>query len=88
MKKSNLLALIAVSIFAITFTNGNAQACEKGKKADHFKKLDTDKNGSLSKSEWETKFMSIDTDKNGSLSNDEMKAHHKAEKKSCKNKKS
>ncbi len=43
-------------------------------------KIDTDKDGKISKQEWQThhdeKFAELDADKDGAISHDEFKSHH------------
>lgn len=54
----------------------------------HFMKADTDKDGSISKAEWQARgeamFKEIDTNADGKLSHDEMRAHHETMKKEWK----
>ncbi len=59
--------------------------CTKRCKRLDFKRLDTDKNGKISKDEWMAKFNAIDFDESGSVTKEEMKKYKKARKKKNKN---
>ncbi len=78
MKK--YLAIAAIAVCA----SGPAMA-DHDKNADHwFDKIDTDKNGVITKSEHtafsENKFNKIDTNKDGTISREELRAHKEAKK--------
>lgn len=76
---------ITTIIGALLFTA--AMFAESGhddkKTGDHFTSLDINKDGSISKSEWLTKFKIIDTDNDGKISKTEMKKHHHQKMKMC-----
>ena len=83
-KRSLIAAMLLIP--AIGFAADNP-AAPKGERGSHFKKADTDGNGTLSRAEAEKgmpglakKFDQIDTNKDGQLSRDELKAFKKAHK--------
>ena len=84
LKRTLIAALFLVP--ALGFAADNTTA-PKGERGSHFKKADTDGNGTLSRAEVEKsmprlaeKFDQIDTNKDGQLSRDEMKAWKKTHK--------
>ena len=83
-KRSLFAAMLLIP--AIGFAADNP-AAPKGERGSHFKKADTDGNGTLSRAEAEKgmpglakNFDQIDTNKDGQLSRDELKAFKKAHK--------
>ena len=83
-KRSLIAAMLLIP--AIGFAADNP-AAPKGERGSHFKKADTDGNGTLSRAEAEKgmpglakNFDQIDTNKDGQLSRDELKAFKKAHK--------
>lgn len=84
IKRTLIAALFLVP--AIAFAADNTSA-PKGERGSHFKKADTDGNGTLSRAEVEKslprlakQFDQIDTNKDGQLSRDELKAAKKTQK--------
>lgn len=95
MKILATLALIFVSACATHYKNDKHAKHSSGSHSEHkhhkmWEKMDTDKDGFISKKEFEDKkmkkFETMDGNKDGKLSHDEVKAHHHgkmAKKKGC-----
>lgn len=89
MKKNILIAILAVGLFSFSANAQNdATAMHKMNAKEKFKKLDTDKDGRLSKAEVEkagkpkfvAKFSAIDANKDGYLTVQELKTYRKQHK--------
>ena len=86
MKKVTIFAMfLGVLAFAVHADHGKGHHGKghKGMGPMHGKmmeKMDTDKDGKISKQEWqahhETMFTQLDADKDGFVTKEEMKAHH------------
>jgi len=76
--------LLIVTAFSLSAKHHKGDHPGKGMKgpmhAKMLEKIDTDKDGKISKQEWQThhdqKFTELDADKDGAISHDEFKAHH------------
>ena len=97
------LLLLVISVFALTLVGcahgkkGCGKSCKMMKKGHHghhgekmFEKLDTDKDGFISRTEYDAKhkdmFSMMDTNKDKKISKEEAMAHHKGmmkKKKGC-----
>lgn len=93
MKKTHLIygAVIALMIGGIVPAMADGHGGDKGKhKGSMFEKLDTDKDGLVTKAEFlahaEERFAKMDADGNGSFTKEEAKAHHDAKKEKRKEK--
>jgi len=83
-KKLMIILLFAVPVLSLSAKHHKGEHPGKGKKgamhAKMFEKIDTDKDGKISKQEWQAhhdeKFAELDADKDGAISQDEFKAHH------------
>lgn len=86
MKLVSLIALSTLAFASVSVAadmpKDKAPAGMEKKHGDHFKKADTNNDGSISKEEFmtrhEKKFVEIDANHDGKISNDEMKARHEA----------
>ena len=75
------ILLLTVSFFTVGCSH-YGKKCTKDRHAKHFKMMDTDGDGSISKKEFDGKhkemWTGMDANKDGKVTEDEMKAHHKA----------
>lgn len=84
MKKISLLAcVLAAGALALNADHHRGKPGKKGPgmmPGKMFEMIDTDKDGKISKQEWQThheqRFTELDADKDGFVTKDEMKAHH------------
>jgi hypothetical protein len=76
--------LFIATAFSLSAKHHKGHGDRKGMKgpmhAKMLEKMDADKDGKISKQEWQTyhdqKFTELDADKDGAISHDEFKAHH------------
>lgn len=82
----SLIAMFAIATLGCAHKHGEKKCCH-GKKAHHkvekmFDKMDTDKDGSISKKEFDAKhgnmFGTMDSNKDGKISKEEALAHKKS----------
>jgi hypothetical protein len=84
MKKITIISLlIAVGMFSLSADHkkGHRGKGQKGAmRAKMLEKMDADKDGKISKQEWQAhhdeKFAELDADRDGAISKDEFKSHH------------
>lgn len=86
MKKISTLLSLMLLIFSVSCSHGYGKNDHHSEKKSHmskmWKKMDIDKDGSVSKEEFDTfhanKFMRMDANKDGKISKEEKKAYKKS----------
>jgi Ca2+-binding EF-hand superfamily protein len=85
-----LLVAMAISLLGIISISAHDGKGKGHMGKEHFKKIDTDGDGKISKDEWqkfhESKFTEMDKDTDGSLSEEEIQSFHKEKRKELGNK--
>ena len=76
------ILLLTVTFFSVGCSHYGKRKCKGKMHEKHFKAMDKDADGSVSKKEFQghttEMWTAMDADKNGKVTMEEMKAHHKA----------